>query len=458
MRQTQDTILEQFAAFFCQMKFEDLPQPVVQKTKMLTLDLLGVTIAGLKMEFPRITKDYLTSLKGIEEATLFGHEGKVPAIHAALANGISAHALDMDDGYRYGGVHAGVAVIPAALAYAESKQLSGKELILAIAMGYEIINRIAKAMNPSHLNRGFHTTGTLGVLGAAAACGVLAGLNKEQMTSALGISALQGAGLLEILHDGSMVKPLHPGKAAMAGILSVEMAKRGAKGPVTALEGPKGLFNAMADEVKLDGLFDNLGVEFYIMDQYIKLHAACRHIHASIDGLLSIMTDNELQFSDIADVSVTTYPVATSFCGSTVLPDTAEGAKFSIAYSTAMAAFYGDVSEDRYAPSIVDHPEIQALAMNIRATTNDRWTASYPRERGATILVNSKVGQSFSVDVPLAKGEPENPASDADFIAKFKQNSTQYSDAITTKVLDVTLALDQHSVEDLTKALSRLAP
>lgn len=88
MRQTQETILEQFATFFCQMKFDDLPQPVVQKTKMLTLDLLGVTIAGLKMEFPRITKDYLASLKGIEEATLFGYEGKVPAIHAALANGI----------------------------------------------------------------------------------------------------------------------------------------------------------------------------------------------------------------------------------------------------------------------------------------------------------------------------------------------------------------------------------
>ena len=456
MRQTQETILEQFATFFCQMKFDDLPQPVVQKTKMLTLDLLGVTIAGLKMEFPRITKDYLASLKGVEEATLFGYEGKVPAIHAALANGISAHALDMDDGYRYGGVHAGVAVIPAALAYAESKQLNGKDLILAIAMGYEIINRLAKAMNPSHLNRGFHTTGTLGVLGAAAACGILAGLNKEQMTSALGISALQGAGLLEILHDGAMVKPLHPGKAAMAGILSVEMAKRGAKGPVSALEGSKGLFKAMADEVKLDELFDQLGTEFYIMDQYIKLHAACRHIHASIDGLLAVMTDNNLHFTDIGSVHVSTYPVATSFCGAAELPDTAEGAKFSIAYSTAMAAYFGDVSEDRYAPSVVASPEIQALARNIRSTTTERWTASYPRERGATILVNSKAGQSFSVDVPLAKGEPENPASDADFVAKFKQNSNQYAAAITSKVLDITLALDQHSVADLTQAMSKL--
>jgi len=91
----------------------------------------------------------------------------VPAIHAALGNGVAAHALDMDDGFRYGGVHAGVAVIPAALALAESLQLSGKQLILSIVCGYEIVNRISKAMNPSHLGRGFHTTGTIGVLGAS---------------------------------------------------------------------------------------------------------------------------------------------------------------------------------------------------------------------------------------------------------------------------------------------------
>ena len=181
MNEKSATLIEGFADFFCNIKFEDLPAAVVQKTKMLTLDLMGVSIAGLKMDFPKITADYLVGLKGIEEATLFGQTTKVPAIHAALANGVASHALDMDDGYRYGGVHAGVAVIPAALAYAEAKQLDGKNLILAIAMGYEIINRIAKAMNPSHLNRGFHTTGTIGTLGAAAACGVLAGLNKKEI-------------------------------------------------------------------------------------------------------------------------------------------------------------------------------------------------------------------------------------------------------------------------------------
>jgi len=456
MNEKSATLIEGFADFFCNIKFEDLPAAVVQKTKMLTLDLMGVSIAGLKMDFPKITADYLVGLKGIEEATLFGKTTKVPAIHAALANGVASHALDMDDGYRYGGVHAGVAVIPAALAYAEAKQLDGKNLILAIAMGYEIINRIAKAMNPSHLNRGFHTTGTIGTLGAAAACGVLAGLNKKEMTSALGMAALQGAGLLEILNDGAMVKPLHPGKAAMAGILSVEFAKRGAKGPVSALEGTKGLFVAMSDEVNTKELFEGLGTNFYIMDQYIKLHAACRHIHPTVDGLLSVMKSKHLSFKDIDTINVATYPVATSFCGSQSLPDTAEGAKFSIAYSTAMAAYFGDVSEERYASTVVENTDIQALASRITSQTDQRWTNAYPAERGATISIKSQAGEAYVVEVPLAKGEPENPATDHDFVAKFKQNGAAQDPVLLENLLKTILDLEHQPVCALTSLMSKI--
>ena len=114
MSQNNETILQQFADYFCALRYEDLPEDVVLKAKMLTLDLLGVAIAGVKMDFPRATIDYLASLRGVGQATLLGRKDKVPAIHAALGNGVSGHALDMDDGYRFGGMHSGVAVIPAA--------------------------------------------------------------------------------------------------------------------------------------------------------------------------------------------------------------------------------------------------------------------------------------------------------------------------------------------------------
>lgn len=450
------TILESFAEYFSSARFEQLPPEVVQKTKLLIVDYLGVSIAGLKMDFPRMTIDYLQSLEGVEQATLMSAARKVPAIHAALGNGVAGHALDMDDGFRYGGVHAGVAVIPAALALAESLKLDGKQLILSIVCGYEIVNRIAKAMNPSHLGRGFHTTGTLGVLGAAAACGVLAKLNASQMASALGMAALQGAGLLEILNDGAMVKPLHPGKAAMAGVLSIELAKRGAKGPLTALEGEKGMFKAMADSVNTDGLLDNLGSDFFIMGQYIKFHAACRHIHPAIDGLLDIMRKENLAYQDIDALNITTYPVAISFCGTSTAPETAEAAKFSLASSCAMAAFYGDAGEERYSVETVQNHEIQQLATRVTSSANARWADAYPRERGADIELRTTSGKQFLTQVPLSKGEPENPASDEDFIRKFTQNTLAQPESLRNQILERSLALDSHEVSSLTALLSKL--
>lgn len=449
------SIIQKFADYFCSMRFEDLPPSVVHKTKMLTLDLMGVTLAGLKMDFPQMMIDYLAGLQGVEQATLFGSKNKVPAIHAALGNGVSSHALDMDDGYRYGGVHAGVAVIPAALAFGEAQNLDGKRFLLAMTAGYEIVNRISKAMNPSHLGRGFHTTGTIGVLGAAAACGVMAGLNKEQMAHALGIATLQGAGLLEILNDGAMVKPLHPGKAAMAGVLSVELALRGAKGPMQALEGEKGLFKAMADSVSTDSLFDGLGSDYYILGQYIKFHAACRHIHPTIDGLLNVMRDEALKFHDLDSIHITTYPVAVSFCGAKELPDSAEGAKFSLAFSSAMAAYFGDAGEHRYTENTVANSEIRALASRITSGTSARWEKAYPRERGAALSIKTLKGQTYSIDVPLPNGEPENPATDEDFIRKFQQNAADLNPAAVKSLLEVVLSLNEHMVSDLTQAVTR---
>jgi 2-methylcitrate dehydratase PrpD len=451
-----ETILQRFADYFCTVRFEDLPAPVVHQAKLLTLDLMGVSIAGLKMDFPRMTIDYLSSLRGVEQATLLGAQGRVPAIHAALGNGVCGHALDMDDGYRFGGVHSGVAVIPAALAFSEAAGADGSAFLLSVVMGYEIVNRLSRAMNPSHLGRGFHTTGTIGVFGAAAACGMLAGLNRDAMASAMGMAGLQGAGLLEILNDGAMVKPIHPGKAGMAGILSVELAKRGAKGPLSVLEGQKGLFKAMADEISTDELFSKLGEQFLLSDQYIKLYAACRHIHPAMDGLLAVMKAKNLTFSDLESIDVATYAVAISFCGSPDMPQTAEAAKFSLAYSIAMAAYFGDAGEDRYVPSVVGNEDIRRLAARVSSRRDAKWEAAYPRQRGATVTITNCNGDVHTVEVPLAKGEPENPASDEDFIAKFRKNASGQDASAIDAMLDVVLSLERRPVSDLTDVMARI--
>lgn len=453
---TMDTILRRFADHFCRIRYEDLPAPVVHKAKLLTVDLMGVAIAGLKMDFPRLTVDYLSGLGGAEQATLLGAGRKVPAIHAALGNGVCGHALDMDDGYRFGGVHSGVAVIPAALAFAEATKADGKAFLRSVVLGYEIINRLSQAMNPSHLARGFHTTGTIGVFGAAAACGILAGLDAQQLASAMGLAGLQGAGLLEILNDGAMVKPIHPGKAAMAGVMSVELVKRGAKGPLTVLEGEKGLFKAMADEVSTGELFSNIGSEFRLADQYVKLYAACRHIHPAIDALLSVMKARSLQFADLDTIDVATYPVAVSFCGATEMPATAEAAKFSLAFSLAMAAYFGDGGEERYVQSVLGIEPIRQLAARVSSRRDEKWASAYPAQRGASLTIRTRRGDVYSAEVPLAKGEPEHPASDEDMIAKYRQNAAGQDPRAVQALLDAMLSLEQHPVSDLAGLMGRI--
>ena len=180
-----------YAEFVTKTRYEELDAEVVQQAKKLLLDGLGVSLAGYRlMEFPRIVVDYMAELGGKEEATLIGRKMRIPAINALFGNASCAHALDMDDGHRFGAVHPGTVIIPSALAVAEMAGADPKALIAGIVVGYEVMIRLAMAMVPSSLTRGFHITGITGPFGAAAAAGKIMGLTREQMAGAFGMAGL----------------------------------------------------------------------------------------------------------------------------------------------------------------------------------------------------------------------------------------------------------------------------
>jgi 2-methylcitrate dehydratase PrpD len=161
------TVSSIYADFITQTRYGGLPSKVVDQAKQRILDLVGVSLAGYKlMEFPQMIVNYMASLGGLPEATIFQTKKKFPAIHAAFANGTCAHAIDMDDGHRFAASHPATVIVPAALAAAEMSEASTKELITGVVIGYEIMIRIGNAINPSSLNRGFHTTGITGTFGA----------------------------------------------------------------------------------------------------------------------------------------------------------------------------------------------------------------------------------------------------------------------------------------------------
>jgi len=446
-----DYLSTKFAEFACGLRFEDLSHEVVLQAKKAILDLVGVALAGYPMEFPTMVVDYIAGLGGNPEATIIRKRKKYPAMNAALANGVCAHALDMDDGYRYGGVHPASPTVPAAIAAAELQGSSGKDLITATVAGFEVLLRTSRAINPSHLSRGFHTTGTVGPFGAVVAVGKLIGLRQDEMVSAIGIAGLQGAGLLEILHDGAMVKPIHPGKAAMAGLLAAIFARNGAKGPASIFEGQKGFLGAMADKIDHDALLRGLGEEFEILGTYFKLHAACRHTHPIIDAALEICTKNGLGREEIKGIEIETYPVAVQFCGHTVHPDTVSAAKFSIPFSVAMAISFGDLFMDKFTEENIRDDCIKELAAKVKVHPGEEWARDYPDKRGASVTIKTFSGQSHSSSVPLAKGERENPATLEDLMEKFRTNSTQVlSKSRSRKLEETVMNLENCSVNDIT--------
>ena len=420
-----DYVSTAFAKFAQDLQFEDLTQEVVLQAKKSILDLIGVALAGYRMEFPAMAVEYIAGLGGKPEATIIQRGKKYPAIHAALANGICSHALDMDDGHRYGAVHPASPIVPAAIAAAELRGSNGKDLITATVAGFEVLLRVSRAINPSHLSRGFHTTGTVGAFGAAVASGKLIGLCQEEMVNSIGMAGLQGAGLLEILHDGAMVKSLHSGKAALAGLLAAIFARNGAKGPVSIFEGQKGFLGAMADTVDPDVLLKGLGESFEILGTYFKFHAACRHTHPAIDAALEILRKNSIAPQDIARIEIETYPVAIQFCGHTVHPETVSAAKFSIPFSVAMAILLGDLSTDKFTEANIRDERIKSLADRVKVSPGKDWGVVYPDKRGASVTLKTVSGQSYFTSIHLAKGEPETPASLEELMEKFHTNATQ---------------------------------
>jgi len=415
-----------YADFVCETSYDKLPPQVLVQAKQRILDLVGVALAGYKlMEFPRLVVSYVASLEGASEATVIQTKRKFPAINAALANAACGHAIDMDDGHRLAALHPGTVVVPAGLAAAEMSGASSKRFIAGIVVGYEVMIRIGMAINPSSLQRGFHTTGIVGPFGAAAATANIMRLNHEETIAALGLAGLQGAGLLQVNHelDGAKVKPISPARAAMSGLLSSVLAQKGAQGPLNIFGGEDGFLKAVADQVEDDLLTRDLGQEFEISRAYYKLYAACRHAHPSIDAALEACGNGQIDPEEISTISIQTYPVAIRLAG-IVHPSTPSAARFSIPFSVALALMKKDASANEYSEGNIKDEDIQSLSGKVQLSVSSKWENLYPDKRGATVSIVDVRKRVWSAEVELAKGDPENPASWEEIYSKFHANAT----------------------------------
>ncbi|MBI3208197.1 MAG: MmgE/PrpD family protein [Candidatus Solibacter usitatus] len=382
--------------------FEKLPANVILDARRAVLDWLGSVIAGSKLPPARMVHEVVRSFGVSNEARVFGAV-RSSALGAALANGVSSHILEMDDLHLGSTMHAGSPIISAALAVAERERASGRAFLLAVIVGYDAALRIGESVNPSHY-RYWHPTGTAATFGAAVAAGSLLHLNTDQMLHALGTAGTQASGLWEFNADGAMSKHLHPGKAAMNGVLAADLARRGFTGASRIVEGERGFARAMSDAFDGSRITDGLGSTWKISENSYKMYSCCGHTHTAIDAVLALRADPR----DIEDVLIETYGPGFEIVNN-MRPETPYQAKFSMAYVCAAALLDGAVGLQQFTEDNI--PGVSEFLPRIRVEVVPALTAMYPAAWPARVTIILRNGSRLLKQVDHASGTPQNPVS-----------------------------------------------
>ena len=316
------------------LAFDELSAPVRELARQCVLDYLGVALAGAQDPLVRILLNETAEAGGSPQASIIGHSERLPALSAALVNGAAAHALDYDDVNMAMPGHPSVAILPGLLAVAELKGSSGPEFITAFVAGYETACRIGAALRPGHYNLGFHSTGTIGSFGAAAACSRLLGLDGETTAIALGIAGTQAAGLKS--QFGTMCKPFHAGKAAQNGLLAARLAQRGFSSRTDIVECVQGFALTHGPAFVPEASFATPEAGFHLLANLFKYHAACYFTHAPIECARRLRAEHKLTPDMIAGITVKIDASCDRVCNIPIPVDGLQS-KFSLRQTMAMA-------------------------------------------------------------------------------------------------------------------------
>jgi 2-methylcitrate dehydratase PrpD len=350
-------------------------------------------------------------LQPAPQASLLGRTEKVDIASAALLNGIASHTFDFDDTHLKTIIHPAGPVAPAALALCEHRNLGGRALLDALVLGIEVSCRVGNAIYPDHYDRGWHITGSTGMLGSAAACSRLLGLDAARTQMALGIAASQPIGVRE--QFGTMTKPFHPGGAARVGLMSALMAQHGYTASKRALEAPRGLLQVFSDKTDWSEITERLGQTWEIALNTYKPFACGIVIHPSIDACVQLRERHGLKAAEIERVTIRVHSLVLELTGKKT-PSTGLESKFSVYHSCAVGLLYGKAGEHEYSDEVVNRPEVTALRARVEAIVDDSID-----EAAVACTIRTTDGRELKLFIEHAIGSVEKPMSHAQLQAKF---------------------------------------
>ncbi len=401
--------------FAARTRFADLPPAVVERARLVVADTLAVIAAGSREPEIRALAARLAG-EGGGPATLLGDGRRTAALTAALLNGAAGTFLELDEGNQFGRGHPAVHVLPAALAAAEERGLSGRDLILALALGYEVGTRIGIA---AKLRMSMHPHGTWGTTGAAVAVGKLCGVTAAGFREAINLSAsLALATSRRTMLEGATVRNIYSGVSNHLGLLAHHLVASGFTGEA---DGLRTVYGAVISEAfDPHAMTEALGERWEITRNYFKRHACCRYNHAALDALQAIMArapSGALAPEAVAAVEVETYSLAAQLCDRA--PRNMLAAKFSIPFAVATTLVHGAAGVASFAPEAVAAPAVQALAKRVAVVEDPALTAMMPARRPARVRVKLTDGTLLAAEAFVNQGDAEAPYPAAELARKY---------------------------------------
>ena len=408
------TVAGTFAEFAAGLRSRPAPESALRAARRCLTDWWGGALAG-SVEPPATL--LVTALGPAEGAARMLPAGRRADLGtAALINGTAAHTMEVDDIYSPGLYHPGVSVVAAALAAGEAEGASGGDLLTALVAGYEVSNRIARAINPAHY-RHWHTTGTVGFFGAAVAAGSILQLDTRAMGHAIATAATFAAGLRHAFASDAMSKPLHAGRAAEGGVLAALAARQGVTGVADILEAPRGFGAAMSGEADWDGALADLGDAWTIERMTVKPYPCCGHAFAAIDAMRAL-AEGGLAPERIERIEAASYRAALEVCENGN-PSTPYEAKFSLPYTVALAALGRPVDLAAFAPERLRDPALRAMTGRVTLALDAEAEAAFPALRGAEVRVTTTDGTVHRFRQKTRRGDPDFPLGDREIGEKF---------------------------------------
>lgn len=401
------------AEHFYKTIYSGLPQNAVTAAKHILFDTLVVGIAGRDEAGASQGRELILANGGSEESRLWGYRHRVPAMSAAFVNGVAAAALDFDSVHEGGTVHSDIVIAPAILALAEARNIPGREVLTALALGNDLAGRLGMSTRE---HSGWFYTSLHGVFAAAAASAKIIGLDADGIRNAIGIALSRTGGTQQPAREKALTKRMQSAFAAQDGVFAALLAERGVVGPSAPLEGEFGLYN-MYELGDHEVVLSELGSRFEGANITVKAYPSCACNHAVISAMIEIVEKNNLKADDVASIELMVTPYIKRLVGGPFDPvaNPQVAAQFSIQYSVAAVLLNGRFGLNEIQADAVLDPRIADLASRTSIMVDESQSGVFGPVK---ITVNCHDEHKFHVLANTVPGRPDNPLTESELISK----------------------------------------